>query len=58
MARFVEACNRCGFEEVHDGPVWEDWFVPRVCEQPAPDPAQGDGTCGGTMVRQPLPPDE
>jgi len=46
MNKHVMVCTRCGFEEVHDGPVWDDWFVPRICGRP-----NGEGVCGGTMVR-------
>jgi hypothetical protein len=54
MTVYVLRCERCGFEESHSGPVWEDWFVPRVCERPAAG-AEG-GMCGGTLIR--LPPDD
>jgi len=49
VTQYVLVCDRCGFEEVHDGPVWDDWFVPRVCER-----TSGDGVCAGTMVRLPV----
>jgi hypothetical protein len=49
VKQYVLVCNRCGFEEMHDEPVWDDWFVPRVCGRPT-----GDGVCDGTMVRSPV----
>ncbi len=56
MTDYVLRCNRCGYEERHSRPVWEDWFVPRCCEQPAPSETDEDRVCGGTLIRLPDPP--
>ena len=49
MLQYALVCNRCGFEEGHEGPVWDDWFVPRTCGRPSPE-----GVCNGTMLRVPV----